>query len=106
MPPNEVKQKLVDYFGLHDRGGSYYYVLTRDKEAFQVGTMTFDDFKEFNEEDVDAIVPLFDQAITYTKQEMVEEFLSDLDDCKTRAGWVDHLIDKYSNELPDKKVEE
>lgn len=45
------KQQLVNllnqYFNI---GDSYAYNLTRIKDAFTVGTMTFDDFKEFTEE--------------------------------------------------------
>ena len=49
------KQKLVeilnDYFGIYT--DTYSYNLTRDKEAFSVGTMTLDDFEEFSEETTD-----------------------------------------------------
>lgn len=42
-----MKEILSKYF---DIGDSDYYILTRVKEAFQLGTMSFDDFKEFDEE--------------------------------------------------------
>lgn len=44
---------LADYFGV---GDSYNYTLNRTKEAFGTGTMTFDDFEEFNEEDIEELV--------------------------------------------------
>ncbi len=38
---------LEDHFGMAD---TYHYVLTRDKRAFGIGTMTFDDFEELSPE--------------------------------------------------------
>ena len=38
---------LEDYFGLSD---TYHYILTRDKRAFGVGTMTLNDFEEMSPE--------------------------------------------------------
>lgn len=40
---------LSKYFNI---GDSYTYILTRIKEGFAVGTVTIDDFKEFDEENV------------------------------------------------------
>lgn len=40
---------LTSYFGI---GDSYTYELTRVKEAFEIGTMSFDDFREWNVENV------------------------------------------------------
>ena len=37
-------------------GDSDTYQLTRVKEAFQIGTMTFDDFVEWDEEHVDDLI--------------------------------------------------
>lgn len=51
---DNLKDKLMEYFEV-DRD-SYFYVLTRDKSAFDYGTMSFDDFIEFSEEQVDDIV--------------------------------------------------
>lgn len=51
---DNLKDKLMEYFEV-DRD-CYFYVLTRDKSAFYYGTMSFDDFKEFNEEQVDDII--------------------------------------------------
>ena len=44
----------MDYFDVNN--DTYAYNLTRDKKAFGVGTMTFDDFEEFSEETIDDIV--------------------------------------------------
>lgn len=49
-----LKDKLMEYFEVDM--DSYFYVLTRDKSAFDYGTMSFDDFKEFSEEQVDDII--------------------------------------------------
>lgn len=46
----KIRNKLVKYF---DIGNSS---LTRDKSAYQYGTMHFDDFKEFDEEQIDDII--------------------------------------------------
>ena len=44
---------ISDYF---DIGDSYAYNLTRDKTAFSVGTMSLEDFEEFNDETVNDLV--------------------------------------------------
>lgn len=44
-----VMQALNKYFSI---GDSYTYELNRVKEAFYVGTMTLDDFEEWNEDNV------------------------------------------------------
>ena len=49
-----LKYALMEYFDISR--DTYAYNLTRDKSAFSVGTMTFDDFEEFNEETIDDIV--------------------------------------------------
>lgn len=51
---DNLKYKLIEYFEVG--GDCYFYVLTRDKSAFYYGTMSFDDFKEFSEEQVDDII--------------------------------------------------
>jgi hypothetical protein len=54
-----TKEKLVevltDYFGLNCSDGSYAYELTRVKSAFEVGTVSLDDFEEFDEERIEDI---------------------------------------------------
>ena len=45
----KLARLLADYFDLND---TYAYNLTRDKKAFTVGTMTLDDFVEFDEDTV------------------------------------------------------
>ncbi|PLR99540.1 hypothetical protein [Bacillus sp. T33-2] len=52
-----VKEKIAGVLGLTDEweDGTYLYNLTRVKEAFNVGTMTLDDFVEIDEELVEEI---------------------------------------------------
>ena len=50
---DRVRKILLDYFGI---GDSYVYNLTRDKNAYNVGTMSLEDFKEFNDSDIDDLV--------------------------------------------------
>ena len=45
-----LMRALRSYF---DIGDSYVYNLTRDKHAFACGTMGFDDFEEFSEENIE-----------------------------------------------------
>lgn len=49
----ELKQKLMSYFTIKD---SDAYWLTRVKQARQYGTLTIDDFEEFEEDTIDDIV--------------------------------------------------
>lgn len=49
----KLKEILIQYF---DIGDSYTYNLTRVKEGFAVGTVTIEDFEEFDEEIIDDIV--------------------------------------------------
>ena len=51
---DNLKDKLMEYFEVGR--DSYFYVLTRDKSAFDYGTMSFDDFIEFSEEQVDDVI--------------------------------------------------
>ena len=51
---DNLKDKLMEYFEVGR--DSYFYVLTRDKSAFNYGTMSFDDFIEFSEEQIDDII--------------------------------------------------
>lgn len=50
----KTRNKLVKYFDIGN--DSYFYILTRDKSAYQYETMHFDDFKEFDEEQIDDII--------------------------------------------------
>ena len=50
----KLKDVLMEYFDINN--DTYAYNLTRDKRAFGVGTMTFEDFEEFGEETIDDIV--------------------------------------------------
>jgi hypothetical protein len=55
MTKENLYEILVDFFGLNGSDGTYVYDLTRVKEAFGVGTMTLEDFVEFDEERVDEL---------------------------------------------------
>jgi hypothetical protein len=64
-----VREKLVEllaqYFTI---GDSYAYNLTRVKEAFSVGTMTIDDFVEFDDETVEDIADnLIANGVTFAE---------------------------------------
>lgn len=46
-----MKEKLVELLNRYFQiGDSYAYNLMRVKESFEIGTMTFDDFVEFDDE--------------------------------------------------------
>ena len=48
-----TREKLIEILSQYfEIGDSYTYDLTRVKEAFELGTMTLDDFSEWNEENV------------------------------------------------------
>lgn len=64
MMKDKLREKLIGYFNINK--DTDYYILTRDKSAFQYGTMTFDDFKEFDEE-------LIDDLVNYLKDLFKEE---------------------------------
>lgn len=50
---DKLKELLMKYFVI---GDSYSYNLTRVKEAFAVGTISLEDFVEFDEEFIDDVV--------------------------------------------------
>jgi hypothetical protein len=52
---NQIKKDIADVLGLNDEDGTYFYALTRVKEAFNIGTMTLDDFEEVDENLVEDI---------------------------------------------------
>ena len=48
-----TREKLIEILSQYfEIGDSYTYDLTRVKEAFEIGTMTFDDFHEWSEKNV------------------------------------------------------
>lgn len=63
LTEEENRAKLNSLLGHDGVDGTYYYCLTRVKEAFHVGTMTLDDFVEINEEFTDEILRLFQPQI-------------------------------------------
>ena len=50
---DKLKDLLMEYFTI---GDSYSYNLTRVKSAFAVGTISLEDFEEFDENIIDDIV--------------------------------------------------
>lgn len=54
VPVAILKPLLMQYFCVG--GDCYTYELTRVKEAYELGTMTLDDFVEWDEEQVDDLV--------------------------------------------------
>lgn len=50
---NKLKNLLMEYFTI---GDSYSYNLTRVKTSFEVGTVSLEDFEEFDQEFIDDIV--------------------------------------------------
>ena len=52
MDREKLAQLLFDFFGFNGHDGTYTYNLTRCKSAFNVGTMTLDDFVEMDEEQI------------------------------------------------------
>lgn len=56
-----LKDVLMDYFDVSS--DTYTYNLTRDKSAFTEGTMSLDDFEEFDEEVIDDIVKYIKENI-------------------------------------------
>lgn len=49
-----LKELLMEYFRIGV--DCYFYNLTRDKSTFECGTVTVNDFEEFNEEVIDDII--------------------------------------------------
>ena len=49
---DDLIEWLSGYFGLDAGEGTYVYTLMRSKSAFDGGTMTLDDFAEFDTEDI------------------------------------------------------
>lgn len=70
MDKDMIKEKLMQYFNI-DKDCDFY-VLTRDKIAFQYGTVTLDDFKEFTEEQVDDIVQYLCDEEGHTGKNLVD----------------------------------
>ena len=55
MDKEKLKQKLMNYFDI-DTNECIAYNSTRVKEARNYGTLTIDDFKEFDEDIIDDII--------------------------------------------------
>lgn len=66
---NTLTGKINYLLGHHGEDGTYLYHLTRVKEAFNIGTMTIDDFAEVDENLTDELVALFLEE----NQRLIEE---------------------------------
>ena len=99
----KLMQILADYFELND---TYAYNLTRDKRAFSVGTVTIDDFEEFN---MDVIADIADflikNGVTIAHptekggEEWMAELLKQLFELFVKKRWlktIDKECDKYN----------
>ena len=49
----ELKELLFDYFGFHEKDGTYTHELIRVKEGYKYGTISIEDFEEWTEENID-----------------------------------------------------
>lgn len=61
-----LKEILMNYFNINS--DTYAYNLTRVKSAFEVGTITLDDFEEFTEETIDDMVAYIKEAMSKENQ--------------------------------------
>lgn len=64
------REKLLNLLAVYfNIGDSYEYSLTRVKEAFELGTMTFEDFAEFDDEKVADIADyLIDRGVMVARR--------------------------------------
>lgn len=58
MDREKLADLLYNYFEFNCKEGTYWYCLTRVKEAFSMGTVTLDDFEEMTEETVEDLTDL------------------------------------------------
>jgi hypothetical protein len=65
------KEQLYKYFGFDGKDGTYWHILTRVKEARQVGTLTIDDYQEMNEEDLAELE-------SFISTEIIEKLIADI----------------------------
>lgn len=81
-----LKEILMNYFDIN--GDTYAYNLTRVKSAFEVGTITLDDFEEFTEETIDDMV-------AYIKENMPNESKTkEISMLETKQKLADILLEK------------
>jgi hypothetical protein len=66
MDFDELKSILMDYFDIGN--DTCFYYLTRVKEAFEIGTMSFNDFEELNEDTIDDLISYIKSHYTYKKE--------------------------------------
>lgn len=113
-----IEQKIDEIinkqFSIDSKYGSYIYHLTRAKEAFEVGTMTFDDFTEIEHGDewLDQLRAEIKKLLKAQIEELKEEQLHkwkrakiEIDSIQCNCGepWNDSdladLIDENINKL-------
>lgn len=99
-----IREKLFDelnnkVIGLDWADGTYLYNLTRVKEAFHIGTMTFDDFVEVDHELIDEILDVV-MPVIEKLQKKVESLEEELESereysYKMISSLQDQLMDSY-----------
>lgn len=83
-----MREKLIDILANYFRiGDSYHFILERTKEAFGVGTMTFEDFREYDEDDVAEIAEyLINNDVMVRESNGCEYCKEDRDGFRTMFG--------------------
>lgn len=59
-----LAELIGNYFGLADKDGTYWHILTRCKSSREVGTMSIDDFEEVDFNSVDELADLIFTELT------------------------------------------
>lgn len=81
----QMRDKVNELLGHDGKDGTYIYCLTRVKEAFGYGTMTFDDFQEVDEDFTEQIVDLY--YLTYGAE------------CKEATRWYELYLAGISHRI-------
>ena len=85
------KERLIEILSRYFQiGDSYAYNLTRDKQAFSVGTMHLDDFEEFDE---NTVADIADHILA-----------NDVIVPPCKVGDTVYIISDYTNEILDRLI--
>lgn len=95
----QIRNILASHFGLTDewQDGTYLYHLTRDKEAFHVGTMTLDDFVEVDEDFLNEVFEDIKPIIEQQQQE-IERLQGSLQQAQAKAEKYKKALREIANE--------
>lgn len=77
----QIRDELYKLFGMGDRDGSYWHILTRVKEARQVGTLTIDDYKEVEMDDLEELINLIRHQKELSRREGYMEAVEAIEKC-------------------------